>query len=79
MSDVLEQKQKNEESLKVTLVSFAYELGISIVAPLIIFVILGIWFDKKFDTKPIGVIACLLLSLIPTTLALTKKIRKFNQ
>lgn len=73
-------KQESEEAktLKADLIAFAYELGIWIVAPLLVFLSLGIFVDKRFDTKPIGLIAALLLSLLSTGVSIAKKIKKFN-
>ena len=76
--DAVSDVPQDKDNIKATLISFAYELGISIVAPLIIFAALGIWFDKHFDTKPAGTIVSLLLSLIPTTISIAKKVKKFN-
>lgn len=82
MNDKLETSDtitiEKQESLKAKLLSFAYELGISIVLPLVIFVLLGIWFDTHFNTKPIGIIVSLLLSFIPTTISIARKVKKFN-
>jgi F0F1-type ATP synthase assembly protein I len=36
------------------------ELGFLIAIPLIVFLILGLWLDRKFDTMPLFVIVCLL-------------------
>jgi F0F1-type ATP synthase assembly protein I len=36
------------------------ELGFLIPIPLIVFLILGLWLDRKFDTMPLFVIVCLL-------------------
>lgn len=73
-----EQEVDAKQTIKTSLLTFAYELGTWIVLPLLICVVAGVWFDRRFDTKPLGVIAGLLFSLIPTTLAIAKKIKKFN-
>lgn len=75
----MDEKEPNKaDAVKMTLVSFAYDLGISIIIPLLLFLLIGIWFDKRFDTKPLGIIAGLLISLIPTSISIAKKVKKFN-
>ncbi len=39
------------------------ELGFLMAIPLIIFLLLGLWLDRKFDTMPLFVIVCLLAGL----------------
>lgn len=67
-----------QKGLKADLIAFAYELGIWIVAPLAIFLVLGIYIDKRFDTKPVGMIVALILSLIATSVSIAKKVRQFT-
>lgn len=69
---------KEEISKKAELVKFAYDLGISICIPLVILAGLGIWADKKFQTKPLFMIVGLLLSLITTGISINKKIKEFK-
>jgi F0F1-type ATP synthase assembly protein I len=69
---------KQSTMFKSELISFAYELGTFIVIPLVICLLAGIWFDHKFDTKPIGLFVGLFLSLITTSIAIKKKVRQFN-
>jgi F0F1-type ATP synthase assembly protein I len=40
------------------------ELGFAMATPLVIFLLLGLWLDKKFDTMPLFVVVCLLAGLI---------------
>ncbi len=40
------------------------ELGFMIALPLVGFLLLGLWLDKKFDTMPLFVIVCLLAGFI---------------
>lgn len=67
-----------KESLKADLLTFAYELGAWIVIPLVVLLLLGIYIDKKFDTKPIGMIVGLLLSLMSTSISIARKVKNFN-
>jgi F0F1-type ATP synthase assembly protein I len=46
--------------------SLAAELGFLIAAPLIIFLLLGLYLDRKFGTMPLFIIIALLLNLIVT-------------
>jgi len=39
------------------------ELGFLMVLPLAVFLLLGVWLDKKFGTMPLFVIVCLLAGL----------------
>lgn len=74
----VENKDQKEKTLKILLLEFAYELGLSIVIPLAILVFIGITIDKKFETSPFGVITGLIISLIFTSMAVAKKVKKFN-
>jgi F0F1-type ATP synthase assembly protein I len=67
-----------EKNLKADLVTFAYELGTWIVVPLIVFLGIGIYVDKHFGTKPVGMIVALLVSLISTSVSIARKVKKFN-
>ena len=50
--------------------------GVSIIGPLLFFVVIGIMMDNFFQTKPIILIVCILLAFITTNILMFKKIRK---
>lgn len=49
-------------------VSLGIELGLLITFPLVVFLLIGIWLDRKFDTSPIFIILFVFLSLLATFL-----------
>jgi len=65
-------------------VSLGLEMGFLIALPLVIFLILGVFLDKKFETFPFYLISAMILGLVLTFLDvyyfvlpfLTKKLKK---
>jgi len=65
-------------------VSLGLEMGFLIALPLVIFLILGVFLDKKFETFPFYLISAIILGLVFTFLDvyyfilpfLTKKLKK---
>ncbi len=56
-------KEKNNFFYAVTL---GLELGFLIAAPLILFLLVGLFLDKKFDTVPVFLILFIVLGIIAT-------------
>lgn len=56
----MENNPKNQLAAAMVL---GLELGFLMAVPLIIFLLLGLWLDRKFDTMPLFVIVCLLAGL----------------
>ena len=54
---------KNKSSLLQAL-SLGSMLGFSIVVPLIIFLLFGLWLDSKTGASPLFLIVCVLLSFV---------------
>lgn len=52
---------------------FAWELGYSIVIPIVIFALIGRLLDKKLDTSPWLLLLGILISIIVTTVLVYKK------
>lgn len=57
---------KDSQSKFIYAVSLGLELGFLIAAPLVIFVFLGVFLDRKFHTLPLFLITFILLSIITT-------------
>ena len=53
---------------------FAWELGYSIVLPLVIFAFCGRFLDKQFDTSPWLFLGGILFSIIVTSIVVYKKV-----
>ncbi|MGE4555160.1 MAG: AtpZ/AtpI family protein [Candidatus Paceibacterota bacterium] len=61
------QEKKNKSNVFYTLL-LGLELGFLIALPLVIFLILGIFLDKKFQSFPISLILSVILGLVFTFL-----------
>lgn len=61
-------KTQNQKTSFLKALSLGSELGFLIVLPLVGFLILGVFLDKKFQTSPIFVIVFLILSFISVAL-----------
>lgn len=61
------------------LIGFAFDLGFSIIIPLVIFAFGGRWLDVKFDSSPLFLIIGLLVSLVFTGIAVYRKTKNFLQ
>lgn len=55
---------------------FAWELGYSIVIPIVVFALAGRLLDKKFDTSPWLLLLGILISIIVTTVLVYHKTMK---
>lgn len=67
---------KKEVNNKISFYPFLFEIGYSISVPLIIFVLLGIWLDKKLDSWHLFLFLGIGLSLFSSTYAIYKTIKK---
>lgn len=56
--------------------NLAWELGYTIVIPLVLFALAGRYADKKFDTSPWLLLAGMALAITITTMALIRKFSK---
>ncbi|MCD4705950.1 AtpZ/AtpI family protein, partial [bacterium] len=54
--------------------SFAWELGYSIIIPLLFFAIGGRFLDKKFDCSPFIFLLAIVLSILVSTFIIYKKV-----
>lgn len=65
---------KNTENNKSwSAMKFAWELGYSIIVPLVVFALLGKMLDKKMGTAPWALLSGILLSIIATSYIVYKK------
>jgi F0F1-type ATP synthase assembly protein I len=52
---------------------FAWQLGYSIVIPIVVFALIGRLLDKKLDTSPWMLLAGILISIVVTTVLVYQK------
>lgn len=68
--------EKREIKTTAELVSFAFEIGYSIIIPIIILIIIGKFADDYFNTKPILMIAGVILSFFSTSIIIYHKTKR---
>ncbi len=68
-------KKKKDNDFKWVALSFAWELGYSIVIPLVILALLGRWLDKKFNSSPLFFLFLVIVSVFLTSFIVYKKSR----
>lgn len=56
--------------------NLAWELGYTIVIPLVIFALAGRYLDQRYDTSPWMLLAGMALAITVTTIALVRKFSK---
>lgn len=56
----------------------AGEIGILIALPLVVLLLLGIKLDKKLGTTPLFIIVALIGSMVLSTIAIARKIKKIT-
>lgn len=61
------------------LLSLVSELGFIIALPLVAFVLVGIKLDRIFNTLPLFIIVSIVVSMILSGLAITRKIRRVQE
>ncbi|HQD89159.1 MAG TPA: AtpZ/AtpI family protein [Candidatus Paceibacterota bacterium] len=84
MSSPVKNQNKDKSNNFFYAVSLGLEMGFLIALPLVIFLILGVFLDKKFETFPFYLISAMILGLVLTFLDvyyfvlpfLTKKLKK---
>ncbi|HOA47606.1 MAG TPA: AtpZ/AtpI family protein [Candidatus Pacearchaeota archaeon] len=84
MSSPVKNQNKDKSNNFFYAVSLGLEMGFLIALPLVIFLILGVFLDKKFETFPFYLISAIILGLVFTFLDvyyfilpfLTKKLKK---
>jgi F0F1-type ATP synthase assembly protein I len=67
----------NLNSKSARALSMGLELGFLIAFPLILFLLAGLWLDKKFGTLPLFIIIALILNMIFTVFNVKKIILPF--
>lgn len=65
--------QKEQEGRVFSAVGFAWELGYTIVVPLVLGAFLGRWADGFFGTKPMLFLASILLAIAGTAYLVIRK------
>lgn len=70
---------KKEKKLNQILYPFLFEIGYRISIPLILFVVLGVWLDKKFAAPNIFLFTGIFISLFTSSYAIYKTIKKVNK
>ena len=84
MSSPVKNQNKDKSNNFFYAVSLGLEMGFLIALPLVIFLILGVFLDKKFETFPFYLISAMILGLVLTFFDvyyfvlpfLTKKLKK---
>lgn len=66
-------EDNKKENSSWSALGFAWELGYSIVIPIVIFALAGRILDKKLDTSPWLLLSGILISIIVTTIVVYKK------
>lgn len=69
-------KRQSDSDSTWNALSFAWELGYSIVIPLVVMLLGGIYFDKRFETSPRFTLIGVGLSFIVTCILLVTRVRK---
>lgn len=64
---------KNPNERPWSALGFAWELGYSIVIPIVVFALAGRLLDKKLDTSPWLLLLGILISIIVTTVLVYRK------
>lgn len=72
-------KHAHERSLLVLALGFAWQLGYTIVMPLLIFGIGGRALDRYFDTSPIMFLVGLVISVLVTVAWMTVRLSVFTK
>ena len=60
-------------------VGVAMQLGFSIAMPLVLFIGLGIWVDKKFGTLPLFTISGVVLSMVTSIIEIRQVIKSVQK
>lgn len=68
---------KKEDNKQVSVPGILLEVGYEISIPLVLFVILGVWVDRKLNTLPLFLLLGIFVSLITTSFAIAKVIKKY--
>lgn len=66
-----------EENKQISVPGILLEIGFEISIPLVLFVVLGVFIDKKFNTLPLFLLLGVFISLVTTSLAIAKVIKKY--
>ncbi len=64
----------NEEKKNFNLYAYSLEIGFRISIPLVVFILIGIWMDKEFNTGHTFLFAGIALSLVTSVLGIKKTI-----
>ena len=73
---MLGENQKKERSVFYKTFSFAFELGYTIVIPIVLLAFLGRFLDRKFETSPIFLLSGILFSIIVSGILIFRKAKK---
>jgi len=81
----VEEQKKDEKvpqkggvpTTRAELIAFAFDVGLAIAVPLVIFALGGRFIDREYGTTPLFLIIGLLLSLVSTGIIIWKKTKTF--
>lgn len=69
-----EESRENKRLLNVW--GLAGELGLLIAIPVVVLVLAGVWLDKKLGTLPLFIIVGIVVSMIVSTVAVARKVKR---
>lgn len=73
-----EKTPKKDSPSLMNVWGLAGELGLIIATPVVVFVLFGIWLDKRLGTMPLFIIIGIILAMVTSTIAIVKKIKNLN-
>lgn len=75
----MEETRKKEKTQVFSALSLAWQLGYTIVIPLVVFALLGRLLDKQFNSSPLLFILGIVLAVLVTSIWLVAKLKQFTQ
>lgn len=75
----LKRTQKDSSNIDLNLLALSGEIGIKLAIPLLTFMLIGIWLDKKYNTLPLFMLVGAGLALADSTYMIYKMIKRVNQ
>ena len=70
-------EDKKPAKVSFSVLEFAWDLGFSVVIPLILFILLGRFIDGKLGTSPIFLLAGIILSIFISSYGIYRAVTKY--
>ena len=74
----IQSDQQKDNQVVINVWGIAGEIGLIIAVPLVILLLIGIKLDKTLGTTPLFIVISMVLSLVASTLAIARKIRRID-